>query len=228
MVLSPQIFQINIPNSSENCCCVNIFTASFVYFPALRGGGEQKTPRRSASPVPGASGWSLLQPPSRDGRRDGLSPSTITPGAITPLPSWPLPFPSLYSYGSRTSLRNPLPAFRQPHPSPPRLERGGREHKSLSHIQALAQPHPLPRVTLPPELLFCSSLASRCAPLPRKGLFPLAQGLPGSGLGAAWHSAVLGPAVIPSAHVCTRVALQELRGTQKMSSQLPPKPSRLP
>lgn len=155
MVLSPQIFQINIPNSSENCCCVNIFTASFVYFPALRGGGEQKTPRRSASPVPGASGWSLPQPPSQDGRRDGLSPSTITPGAITPLPSWPLPFPSLYSYGSRTLLRNPLPAFRQPHPSPPRLERAGREHKSLSHIQALAQPHPLPRVTLPPELLFC-------------------------------------------------------------------------
>lgn len=28
--------------------------------------------------------------------------------------------------------------------------------------------------------------------------------------------------MIPSAHVCTRVALQELRGTQKMSSQLPP------
>lgn len=159
----------------------------------------------------------------------GSAPAPSREEPSRPFPPGPflLP-PCIPSYGSRTSLRNPLPAFRQPHPSPPRLERAGREHKPLSHIPALAQPHPLPRVPLPPELLFCFSLASRCAPLPRKGLFPLAQGLPGSGLGAAWHSAVLGPAVIPSAHVCTRAALQELSGTQKMSSQLPPSPHGFP
>lgn len=117
MVLSPQIFQINIPNSSENCCCVNIFTASFVYFPALRGGGEQKTPWWSASPVPGASGRSLPRPPSRDGRRDGLSPSTITRGAITPLPSWPLPFASLYSFLRLQDLAEKSPPRFQAAPS---------------------------------------------------------------------------------------------------------------
>lgn len=55
VVLSPQIFQINIPNSSQNCCCVNIFTASFVYFPASRG-GEKKSPWRSRGLASGAPG----------------------------------------------------------------------------------------------------------------------------------------------------------------------------
>lgn len=215
MVLSPQIFQINIPNSSENCCCVNIFTASFVYFPALRGGGEQKTPRRSASPVPGASGWSLPQPPSRDGRRDGLSPST-------PLRS--------HHASSLLAPSFSLPVFLRlqdlAEKSPPRFQAAPSFTAQAGEGGEGAQiplPHPsIGTATSPSKghaptgaavLLFCSSLASRCAPLPRKGLFPLAQGLPGSGLGAAWHSAVLGPAVIPSAHVCTRVALQELSGT---------------
>lgn len=66
--LSPQIFQINIPNSSENCCCVNIFTASFVYFRAPQG-GEKSRPQRSRSLALGASSRRCRSPRSPAGRR---------------------------------------------------------------------------------------------------------------------------------------------------------------
>lgn len=174
--------------------------------------------------MPGASGWSLPQPPSRDGRRDGLSPSTpLRSHHASSLlaPSFSLPvFLRLQDLAEKSPPRfQAAPSF-----TAPAGEGGEGAQIPLPHpsIGTATSPSKGHAPTGAAVLLFCSSLASRCAPLPRKGLFPLAQGLPGSGLGAAWHSAVLGPAVIPSAHVCTRVALQELRGTQKMSSQLPP------